>query len=105
MTIRWSTLVAGDDGAVDMSRLRSTAGVILALLGGVLMVVVTLVSLLTTATIDLTLYGIMVGGLVLPLTGGKIADSLTGRSLSSKFLAWKAPDRRSSGSQPQPPEP
>ena len=105
MSVRWSTLVAGDNGVIDMVRLRGTASVLLAMCGGVLMIVVTLASLLTSLTIDLSLYAMMVGATIVPLTGGKIADSLTGRSLSSKFLAGKAPDRRSSGSQPQPPEP
>ena len=105
MSVRWSTLVAGNDGAIDMVRLRGTASVLLAMCGGVLMIVVTLASLLTSLTIDLTLYAMMVGATIVPLTGGKIADGLTGRSLSAKIVAGKAADRRGSGPQTPPETP
>lgn len=75
--IRWSTLVADDQGVIDYSRVKSLIAVLLALCAGAVTTAVVVVELVSpTKTVDATIFGIMVTALVLPLTGGKIADAI-----------------------------
>lgn len=79
MSVNWSTLVADADGTVNYGRLRGLVSVLLALLGGAVTIAVTLVTLLSAKAVDTTIFSIMVAALVLPITGGKIADVFTAK--------------------------
>jgi len=80
MSIRWSTLVADVDGTINYGRLRGFVSVVLAMGGGVVTAAVTIVQLVSPAKeVDTTVFGIMVAALVLPITGGKIADVFTAK--------------------------
>jgi hypothetical protein len=100
--IRWASLVADTKGDIDYMRVRSLASVILALMGGA--------AVLTAMVYEIMgkQFGnesIMLGtaALVVPLTGGKIADALSGRSKAAAIVAGTAPGRRSTDVS-QPPE-
>jgi hypothetical protein len=75
MTIRWGSLLATPDGEIDYARLRSLTAILLAWIGGLVLCAV-MTGILTVAT-DIVMIG--VGALVLPLTGGKVADAIVGR--------------------------
>ena len=97
--IRWASLIASSDGTIDYVRVRSLAGVVLAFAGGIVAIWVVFIA----RNINETLVGMVIAALVLPLTGGKVADALSGRSLSPKIQAGEAPGRRNSDSTPAPP--
>jgi hypothetical protein len=91
--IRWASLIASPtDGTIDYVRVRSLASVLLALGAGVMAVWVVFIA----RQINEALVSIAVAALVLPLTGGKIADGLSGRSASSAIQAGTQPGRRAS---------
>jgi NO-binding membrane sensor protein with MHYT domain len=94
MSIRWASLIADLTGEVDYTRIRSLVSVVLATVGGLLAVWVVFHEVLAQEALPSGNLGIAVGALVLPLTGGKIADVVQGRSLSSKIQTGQAPDRR-----------
>lgn len=97
--INWSTLIADPiTGSIDYARVRSLASIFLAIVAGVMAVTVVYI----VRDIDTGLVSIAVGALVLPLTGGKIADGLSGRSKSASIQSGSAPGRRSSDSTPKP---
>jgi hypothetical protein len=75
MTIRWGSLVASPEGEIDYIRARGLVSILLALAGG-LAVIAGLSGLLNAPT-DIVMIG--VGALVLPLTGGKIAEGIASR--------------------------
>lgn len=92
--IRWASLLADDQGIIDYVRVRSLAGVGLAIIAGVAAVWVVFMA----REVNETLVGIMVAALVAPLTGGKIADAVAQRraaSVTAKVVAGALPDRRS----------
>lgn len=91
--IRWSSLIADEGGTIDYARVRSLTSVVLAIVGGGSAVWV----LFVTRTIATELVAIMVAALVLPLTGGKIADVFSNVSQSkaaTKIQTGEAPGRR-----------
>lgn len=88
--IRWSSLIADDGGGIDYVRVRSLVSVLLALVGGA----ATIWVIFLARDVNETLVGIAVAACVLPLTGGKIADVVSGRTLSAKVQAGTAPGRR-----------
>jgi len=84
MSINWSTLIADADGTVNYGRLRGFVSVLLALLGGAVVIAVTVVTLVSaTKKVDSTVFSIMVAALVLPITGGKIADIFTAKKTTN----------------------
>jgi hypothetical protein len=78
MPIRWDTLLSDETGVVDYVRVRALAAVLLALLGGLIVVVAGLVEMFIGEVPHNALM-IAVGALVLPLTGGKIMDAVSNR--------------------------
>lgn len=73
-TVLWSTLIFDEMGVIDYARVRALISILLALGGGVALL--------------LSMAGVLHPGeyvtlgtssLVLPLTGGKIADAIVGR--------------------------
>jgi hypothetical protein len=76
MTIRWGSLIASLDGEIDQLKLRSLTAIALAWIGGLVLCGV-MAGLLRPPT-DIVMIG--VGALVLPLTGGKIADAIANRA-------------------------
>jgi hypothetical protein len=91
--VRWSTFLADANGVVDYVRVRALVAVLLAMLGGLATVWVVF---LTEKNINEYLVGMMVAACVAPLTGGKIADVLSGRSKSAAISDGRQPGRRSS---------
>ncbi len=75
MTIRWGSLIASPEGEIDLGKLRGLTAILLALAGGV--AVIAVMSGLLKAPTDIVMIG--VGALVLPLTGGKIAEGIASR--------------------------
>ena len=75
MTVRWGSLIATPDGEIDQARLRSLTAIALAWMGGVVLCAV-MTGFLKVPT-DIVMIG--VASLVLPLTGGKVADAITQR--------------------------
>lgn len=73
MTLRWGSLIATPDGEIDYARVRSLVAILLAIAGGVALVLV-MAGVLRPGT-EVVMIG--VGALVLPLTGGKIGDAVT----------------------------
>lgn len=99
--IRWSTLIADEQGVIDYQRVRSLASVFLALVGGVCAVWVIFI----VRELKHELVYAMIGALVLPLTGGKISDALqavASKRASAAVVAGAAPGRRSSDAAPAP---
>jgi hypothetical protein len=93
--IRWATLIADPSGVIDYRRVGSLVSVILATAAGVMAVWVVFIP----REINEALVSIAVGALVLPLTGGKIADGIAGRkaaAASAAVVAGDAPGRRAS---------
>jgi hypothetical protein len=70
--IRWGTLIATTDGEIDQSKLKSLTAIALAWIGGLVLCAV-MTGILKAPT-DIVMIG--VGALVLPLTGGKIAEGI-----------------------------
>jgi len=99
--IRWASLVADAKGEVDYMRVRSLASVVLALMGGVAVLTAMVYEIMGR---EFGNQSIMLGtaALVVPLTGGKIADALSGRSKAAAIRAGRAPGRRSTDSSPEP---
>jgi hypothetical protein len=75
MSIRWSSLIATLDGEIDQSKLKSLTAIALAWIGGLVLSAV-MTGILKVPT-DIVMIG--VGALVLPLTGGKIAEGIANR--------------------------
>lgn len=73
--VKWSTLITDDQGDIDYARVRSLVSVILATIGGCAAIWVIFVA----RQLNESLIYAMIGALVLPLTGGKIADALSAR--------------------------
>lgn len=94
--VRWSTLIADPaTGAIDYARVRALVSIILASAAGVMAVWVVFI----VRDINEALVSIAVGALVLPLTGGRIADGMASRAAaatSAKIVAGDAPGRRAS---------
>jgi hypothetical protein len=91
--MNWSTLIADPDGVIDYSRVRSLVSVLLAAAAGVMAVCVVFI----VRDINEALVSIAVGALVLPLTGGKIADGIASRNAAAataKVVMGQAPGRR-----------
>jgi hypothetical protein len=72
MTIRWGSLIADMAGEIDYARLRSLTAIGLAWSAGLILCAV-MTGFLKAQT-DIVMIG--VGALVLPLTGGKVADAI-----------------------------
>lgn len=101
--IRWQTLVADENGVIEYPRVRSLVSIILGIVGGVCAIWVIFI----IRELNEGLVYAMIGALVLPLTGGKIADGVGAwrdRSLSAKVISGVAPGRRTSDSGILPPE-
>lgn len=79
MTVRWSSLIATPDGEIDQSKLKSLTAIALAWIGGLVLCAV-MTGILKAPT-DIVTIG--VGSLVLPLTGGKIAEGIANRAGAS----------------------
>jgi ABC-type lipoprotein release transport system permease subunit len=100
--IVWSSIIADEQGIIDYVRVRSLISVMLALLAGVavtVLLVVVVVSKEVTRDIPTDTLAIIVAALIAPLTGGKIADILAGRSekaATAKVVAGTSPGRRAS---------
>lgn len=75
MTLRWGSFISTPDGEIDYARIRSLVAVLLALAGGGILCGV-MAGILKPAS-DVVMIG--VGALVLPLTGGKVADAILTR--------------------------
>lgn len=90
--IRWGTLITDTQGVIDHVKLRSLAAIMLAVAGGIAAVWVVFI----VREVSQPLYYGMIVALVLPLTGAKVADVLSGRSLTAKVQAGILPDRRAS---------
>ena len=75
VTIRWSSLIASPEGEIDLAKLRGLTAILLAWAAGLVLCAV-MTGLLKAPT-DIVAIG--VGALVLPLTGGKIADAVMNR--------------------------
>lgn len=75
MTIRWGSFIADAAGEIDYGKLRSLTAILLAWMGGVVLCAV-MTGFLKVPT-DIVMIG--VGALVLPLTGGKVADAIASR--------------------------
>ena len=75
MSVRWGSLIANPDGEIDQAKLKSLTAILLAWIGGLVLCAV-MTGILQSPT-DIVLIG--VGALVLPLTGGKVADALASR--------------------------
>jgi len=91
MGIRWASLVADAKGEIEYARVRSLVSVVLGIIGGVTAIWVVFVD----RELNEGLVYAMTGALVLPLTGGKIADALSGRSKAAAIIAGTSPGRRS----------
>lgn len=97
MGVRWSTLVADGDGAIDYARVRSLVSVLLALLGGAVIVAAMAFEVAGHEFGNQAML-LGAGALILPITGGKIADGLAGRTAAQAtqaFLQGQRGDRRS----------
>ena len=93
MSIRWSTLIANPtNGSIDYARVRSLVSVLLATVGGA----ATIWVIFLARNVNETLVSIAVAACVLPLTGGKIADVISGRSVSASIQAGTTAGRRNS---------
>lgn len=93
--IRWATLIADPSGVIDYARVRSLVSIILAMAAGIMAVWVVFI----VRDINEALVSIAVGALVLPLTGGKIADGIAGRkaaAATAAVVAGDVPGRRAS---------
>jgi len=99
--IRWSTLIANEQGDIDYYRVGKLVSVLLAFAGGVMAVWVVFL----VRNVDNTLVSIAVAALVLPLTGGTIAGAITafsGKRASAAIVAGDAPGRRAGDPPPTP---
>jgi hypothetical protein len=73
--IRWGSLIASPDGEIDQAKLKSLTAMALAWIGGLVLSAV-MTGLLQAPT-DIVMIG--VGALVLPLTGGKVAEAIVAK--------------------------
>ncbi len=81
--VRWASVLATPDGEIQYDKLRSLASILLALFGGGVLVAA-MTGLIHPAT-EVLLVG--VPALVLPLTGGRLADSVASFRLRSASQA------------------
>lgn len=79
MSIKWSTLIADDGGNIDYARLRSFVSVLLAVCGGALMIFAGAMEIVREHDLPTDHVLLAAGALVLPLTGGRIADGVSRR--------------------------
>lgn len=79
MSIHWSTLIANSEGDIDYTRLRAFVSLILALSGGALMIFAGALEVIQNHDLPTDHVLLAAGALVLPLTGGRIADGIAGR--------------------------
>lgn len=86
MPIRWSTFVTDAEGVVDYTRVRSLISVILAVIGGLVMIGAAVLEVTRAADLPTAQVLIMGGALVLPITGGQFGDWM-GQHLQSRAVA------------------
>lgn len=79
MPIKWFSLIADDAGTIDYVRVRALVSVMLALLGGAVMVAGAAMEIIWKTELPISQMMLAAGALVLPLTGGKVADALANR--------------------------
>ena len=91
MPIRWSTFITDADGVVDYSRVRSLISVVLAVIGGLVMIGAAVLEVTRAADLPTAQVLIMGGALVLPITGGAFGDWM-GQHLQSKVVARAVAD-------------
>lgn len=73
MSIRWGSIIADERGEIQQEKLRSLVAIALALAGGFALYL----AMMARVTPSTEIVGIGVTALILPLTGGKIADVIT----------------------------
>jgi hypothetical protein len=96
MPIKWETLITEGDGKISLHRLRKLVTIILAVLGGAVVLLAAAVEALTDLDVPADILLIVVGALVAPITGGQISDGIFGKFQSAKIQEGRAPGRRAS---------
>jgi len=93
MPIKWETLITDGDGRINHHRLRKFLALILGALGGLVIVAGMAIGMFT----EINTTALFTGGglLVAPITGGQIADAISGKFVADRINAGKAPGRRS----------
>jgi hypothetical protein len=92
MPIKWETLITEGDGRISHHRLRKFLALILGALGGLVIVAAMVIGMFT----EISTAALFTGGglLVAPITGGQVADAISGKFHSDRVNAGKAPGRR-----------
>jgi predicted anti-sigma-YlaC factor YlaD len=94
MRIQWSSWIADDKGVIDFARVRQFVSTLLALAGGVTVVAAVILELALKVDLPSGMVLIACGVLVGPLTGGFVADGISGVLASRRIEAGQAKGRR-----------
>jgi hypothetical protein len=94
--IQWGTLIAGENGAIDYARVRQLVSVVLALLGGGVVIAAVILELALKVDLPSGMVLIACGVLVGPLTGGQVADGIAGTLASRRITRGLQAGRRTS---------
>jgi hypothetical protein len=103
--IRWQTLIADDEGAIDFARMKQLVSIVLALVGGGVVIAAVILELALKVDLPSGMVLIACGVLVGPLTGGQVADGIAGQLASRRISRGLAVGRRGTDpAGPVPPE-
>jgi hypothetical protein len=103
--LQWGSLLADDEGRFDRDKIKTFVAVFLALVGGVSLVVCSVLDGITRIGLDFDngTLALMAGICVAPLTGGTITTALANRAERKEVaavLAGEKPGRRASDANP-----
>jgi hypothetical protein len=92
--IRWGTLVADANGVIDFARVRQLVSVVLALVGGGVVIAAVILELALAVDLPSGMVLIACAVLVGPLTGGQVADGIAGTLASRRISRGLQAGRR-----------
>ena len=99
--VQWVTLVADPQGVIEYVRVGRLVSIGLAVLGGLGMLVALAVEIVVKADLPTGMVLIVSGALVAPLTGGQLADGISGALASRRISRGLQVGRRADdGGQP-----
>jgi len=104
MSIKWQSLLTDQTDAIDYAKLGKLVSIVLALLGGLGLLTAMAVEIATKVDVPTGTILITCGVLIAPLTGGHIADGISGVLASRRVQAGVQVSRRASDQVTAPPE-
>ena len=104
MSVNWQSLIADVQGTIDYARLGKLVSILLALLGGLGLLAAMIVEIATKADVPTGTILITCGVLIAPLTGGHVADGISGVLASRRIQKGAQASRRTSDQVAPPPE-